>query len=52
MFSQFTSFLDLVEPALAAEGFATARLDGRTSAKRRGDILRSFQSGAVQCGAV
>ena len=49
--SQFTSFLDLVEPALAAEGFATARLDGRTPAKRRGDILRAFQSGAVQPAA-
>ena len=48
--SQFTSFLDPAERALAAEGFATARLDGRTSAKRRGDILRSFQSGAVQRG--
>lgn len=45
VFSQFTSFLDLVQPALAAEGFATARIDGKVTAKRRAEVLRAFASG-------
>lgn len=43
--SQFTSFLDLVQPVLVREGFRVARLDGKTPAKRRAEVLRSFQSG-------
>jgi len=45
------SFLDIVEPALAAAGFATARLDGKTPAKRRGELLRNFASGAQRDAA-
>jgi SNF2 family DNA or RNA helicase len=45
VFSQFTSFLDVVQRALAAEGIPTARLDGKTSAKRRAELLRTFQAG-------
>ncbi|KAI7841955.1 hypothetical protein COHA_004482 [Chlorella ohadii] len=52
VFSQFTSFLDIVEPALAAAGFATARLDGKTPAKRRGELLRNFASGAASAPTV
>ena len=43
------SFLDIVQPSLAAAGFVTARLDGKTPAKRRGEVLRSFASGAALC---
>ncbi|GAB4821905.1 hypothetical protein N2152v2_008951 [Parachlorella kessleri] len=46
VFSQFTSMLDLLEPVLAAEGMSYVRLDGSTSAKKRGDLLRSFHSHA------
>lgn len=49
--SQFTSFLNVVEPVLAAEGLATARLDGKTSAKKRAEVLRAFASGAAQAAS-
>ncbi|KAL4458507.1 hypothetical protein ABPG75_013372 [Micractinium tetrahymenae] len=52
VFSQFTSFLDVVGTALAAEGFATGRLDGKTSAKRRAELLRTFQSGVAGAPSV
>jgi hypothetical protein len=45
VFSQFTKFLDVVQAALRAEGFHVSRLDGSTSAKKRGEVLRAFQSG-------
>lgn len=43
------SFLDIVERGLAAAGFTTCRLDGKTPAKRRGEVLRAFASGAPPC---
>lgn len=43
--SQFTSYLDIVQGALATEGIAAARLDGKTPAKRCGEVLQGFQSG-------
>lgn len=52
VFSQFTSYLDLVEAALAGEGFVTGRLDGKTSAKRRGEVLRAFQSSSASSPTV
>lgn len=43
VFSQFTRFLDRIEPRLQAAGLDFVRLDGTT--KRRGDVVRSFTEG-------
>ncbi|HEX7596901.1 MAG TPA: C-terminal helicase domain-containing protein, partial [Polyangia bacterium] len=45
VFSQFTSFLDLVEPRLRDLGFTVLRLDGSTPAETRGVRVAAFQSG-------
>jgi non-specific serine/threonine protein kinase len=45
VFSQFTSFLDLVEPELARADIAFTRLDGTTPAPRRKKLVERFQSG-------
>ena len=42
VFSQFTRYLDLVQAAVAGAGYATARLDGSTSAGNRKKALTSF----------
>jgi superfamily II DNA or RNA helicase len=42
VFSQWTSFLDLVEPHLEAAGIAFVRLDGTT--RDRGAVVEAFQS--------
>jgi SNF2 family DNA or RNA helicase len=42
VFSQWTSLLDLVEPALAAVEIATSRLDGST--RDRGAVVERFQA--------
>jgi superfamily II DNA or RNA helicase len=42
VFSQFTSMLDLIERALAADGIAFCRLDGST--KDRAAVVEKFQS--------
>ncbi len=44
VFSQWTSFLDLVEPHLAREGIAFLRLDGST--RDRGAVVAGFQDDA------
>jgi superfamily II DNA or RNA helicase len=44
VFSQWTSFLDLVEPALGAAGIDFARLDGST--RDRGGVVSRFQDPA------
>ncbi|MBI3557308.1 MAG: DEAD/DEAH box helicase [Deltaproteobacteria bacterium] len=41
IFSQWTSYLDLIEPALAAKGIAFERLDGAT--RNRQEIVDRFQ---------
>ena len=41
VFSQWTSLLDRVEPALTAEGLAFTRLDGST--RDRADVVATFQ---------
>ncbi|MCM2359528.1 MAG: DEAD/DEAH box helicase [Geobacteraceae bacterium] len=47
VFSQFTSYLDLVEEGLKRHGIATLRLDGSTPVPRRKELVRRFQeSGA------
>lgn len=45
VFSQFTSFLDLLEPFLKAAGIRFLRLDGSTPISRRKTIVKEFQSG-------
>ncbi len=42
VFSQWTSMLDLIEPALTAAGLTFSRLDGSTA--NRGEITTEFQS--------
>lgn len=45
VFSQFTSYLDIVEEKLKASEFNVLRLDGSTPQKRRKKLVRSFQDG-------
>jgi non-specific serine/threonine protein kinase len=47
VFSQFTTFLDLIEPALAAEGIPWLRLDGSTPVAQRKDLVQRFQGSKV-----
>ena len=44
VFSQFTSFLDLVEPHLQGLGFSVLRLDGSTPAELRSERVAAFQA--------
>ncbi|MFA5515967.1 MAG: DEAD/DEAH box helicase [Desulfuromonadales bacterium] len=44
VFSQFTSFLDLVEPALTALGMPYLRLDGSTPVAARKQLVERFQN--------
>ncbi|KFY15692.1 hypothetical protein V492_01808, partial [Pseudogymnoascus sp. VKM F-4246] len=43
VFSQFTSFLSLIEPALTRAGIAFLRLDGTMAMKARAAVLKSFR---------
>ncbi|KAL5347609.1 DNA helicase rad5 [Pseudogymnoascus australis] len=43
IFSQFTSFLSLIEPALTRAGVAFLRLDGTMAMKARAVVLKSFR---------
>ncbi|MCG3110886.1 MAG: DEAD/DEAH box helicase [Candidatus Manganitrophus sp. SB1] len=45
VFSQFTSFLDLVEEALRREAIPYARLDGSTAVGKRKALVEGFQKG-------
>ncbi|CAE6356649.1 unnamed protein product [Rhizoctonia solani] len=42
VFSQFTSFLDIIQKALAYHGFENMRLDGSMSQQQRSHALHSF----------
>ncbi|CRG90641.1 hypothetical protein PISL3812_07685 [Talaromyces islandicus] len=42
VFSQFTSFLDLIGPQLAKAGMTHLRLDGSMPQKQRAEVLRQF----------
>ena len=44
VFSQFTSFLDIVQEGLSQHGVAFSRLDGSTPVGRRKDLVESFQA--------
>jgi SWI/SNF-related matrix-associated actin-dependent regulator of chromatin subfamily A3 len=41
-FSQFTKFLDEIEPVLTAQGYTFARIDGKKNATQRVQALSSF----------
>ncbi len=43
VFSQFTSFLDIVEQGLTQHGIASSRLDGSTPVSRRKELVQNFQ---------
>ncbi|OBT61364.1 hypothetical protein VE03_09306 [Pseudogymnoascus sp. 23342-1-I1] len=43
IFSQFTSFLSLIEPALTRAGVTFLRLDGTMAMKARAAVLKSFR---------
>ena len=44
VFSQFTSFLDLISPQLTKHGFEHLRFDGTMSQKVRAQVIRSFNA--------
>jgi non-specific serine/threonine protein kinase len=46
VFSQFTSYLDLVEKDLKGKGFAILRLDGSTPVAQRKKLVQTFQNSA------
>ncbi len=45
VFSQFTSFLDIVEESLQSENIPFSRLDGKTATGKRKALVESFQAG-------
>ncbi len=45
VFSQFTSFLDVLEPDLVKHNIGFLRLDGSTQVKKRKKLIESFQNG-------
>jgi len=44
VFSQFTGFLDVIEPALETHNFKYGRYDGRMTARQREEELETFRS--------
>jgi SWI/SNF-related matrix-associated actin-dependent regulator of chromatin subfamily A3 len=44
IFSQWTSFLDIIETALAKDGHTYTRVDGTMSADRRGQAMEDFDT--------
>ncbi|KAM0793313.1 hypothetical protein ACM66B_000771 [Microbotryomycetes sp. NB124-2] len=44
VFSQFTGFLDLIEPHLTAAGISFCRFDGSMSQQRRARVINKFQT--------
>ena len=49
VFSQFTSFLDIVQEGLTQHGFRFFRLDGSTPVGRRKDLVERFQDSVEPC---
>jgi non-specific serine/threonine protein kinase len=45
VFSQFTSFLDILEPALKSAEIPFLRLDGATAVRKRKALVQGFQEG-------
>jgi len=48
VFSQFTSFLDLIETALRRENFDQYRFDGSMDVKKRSESVSDFKSPSKQ----
>lgn len=48
VFSQFTSFLDIIEDALNANDWSTARIDGSRTADQRADAMRALRDGTAR----
>uniref|UniRef100_A0A060T5S8 DNA repair protein RAD5 n=1 Tax=Blastobotrys adeninivorans TaxID=409370 RepID=A0A060T5S8_BLAAD len=44
VFSQFTSFLDIIQRELVAEGFNVLRFDGSMNQRARADVLEEFKN--------
>ncbi|PRT56052.1 DNA repair protein RAD5 [Wickerhamiella sorbophila] len=44
VFSQFTSFLDIIEQELARQGFPTVRMDGTMNQQKRTEVLEYFRN--------
>ena len=49
VFSQFTSFLDIVQEGFSQHGIPFFRLDGSTPVGRRKDLVERFQTSAEPC---
>ncbi|HJV34610.1 DEAD/DEAH box helicase [Geomonas sp.] len=49
VFSQFTSFLDLVQEGLSQQGISYLRLDGSTPVSRRKQLVERFQNSSEPC---
>jgi DNA repair protein RAD5 len=49
VFSQFTSFLDLIEPALARDHIPFLRFDGTMTQKQRATVLTEFAAAKKGC---
>ncbi|GAM88980.1 hypothetical protein ANO11243_070140 [Dothideomycetidae sp. 11243] len=49
VFSQFTSFLDILEPQLSGAGISFMRFDGSMAQKQRAAVLTEFASRAKGC---
>ncbi|KAF1815418.1 hypothetical protein P152DRAFT_455122 [Eremomyces bilateralis CBS 781.70] len=49
VFSQFTSFLDLIEPALARDRIKFLRFDGSMAQKQRAVVLEEFRAQPKSC---
>jgi SNF2 family DNA or RNA helicase len=49
VFSQFTSYLDLVRADLDAHGIAYEYLDGST--RRRAEVIDAFRAGMLRCSS-
>jgi SWI/SNF-related matrix-associated actin-dependent regulator of chromatin subfamily A3 len=52
IFSQFTKFLEKIEPHLKRAGIKTVRLDGSMPQKRRAEIIDEFQNTPGGAGAL
>ncbi|WP_224982526.1 DEAD/DEAH box helicase [Geomonas agri] len=44
VFSQFTSFLDIVQQGLSQRGIVSSRLDGTTPVSKRKELVQNFQN--------
>lgn len=48
VFSQFTTYLDMIENKIRVQGWKMARIDGSQTIKKRGEQVELFQNGDAQ----